>query len=48
MAKAYGECTSYYDSGVVRLVFVTADGNFTEEKPFTTAFVRPDRFRFTS
>jgi outer membrane lipoprotein-sorting protein len=46
MAKAYAGCKSYHDSGVVTTVFVRAAGNFTEEKPFTTAFVRPDRFRF--
>jgi hypothetical protein len=27
-------------------VFIKADGNETKEKPFKTAFVRPDRFRF--
>src|SRR5713226_836535 len=46
MAKAYSGCKSYYDSGVVKTVFVHADRNRTVEKPFTTAFVRPDRFRF--
>jgi len=46
MAKAYAGCKSYHDSGVVKTVFVQADGNRTVEKPFTTAFVRPDRFRF--
>jgi outer membrane lipoprotein-sorting protein len=46
MAKVYAGCKSYHDSGVVKTVFVQADGNRTVEKPFTTAFVRPDRFRF--
>src|SRR5262245_26962508 len=46
MAKAYASCKSYHDSGVVKTVFVQAGGNWTVEKPFTTAFVRPDRFRF--
>jgi outer membrane lipoprotein-sorting protein len=46
MAKAYSGCKSYRDSGVVKTVFVRANGNQTVEKPFTTAFVRPDRFRF--
>jgi len=46
MAKAYAGCKSYHDSGVVKTVFVRANGNQTVEKPFTTAFVRPDRFRF--
>src|SRR3954462_9452053 len=46
MAEAYGGCKSYHDSGVVKTVFVQATGNRTVERPFTTAFVRPDRFRF--
>src|SRR5882672_2574145 len=46
MAKTYAECKSYRDSGVVKTVFIQADGKRTVEKPFTTAFVRPDRFRF--
>jgi outer membrane lipoprotein-sorting protein len=46
MAKTYAQCKSYRDSGMVKTVFVLADGNRTMEKPFTTAFVRPDRFRF--
>jgi outer membrane lipoprotein-sorting protein len=46
MAKAYASCKSYRDSGVVKTVFFGATGNFTAEKPFATAFVRPDRFRF--
>jgi outer membrane lipoprotein-sorting protein len=46
MAKAYAGCKSYRDSGVVKTVFIEATGNRDVEKPFTTAFVRPDRFRF--
>jgi outer membrane lipoprotein-sorting protein len=46
MAKAYAGCKSYRDSGVVKTVFIKATGNRTVDKPFTTAFVRPDRFRF--
>src|SRR5713101_189671 len=46
MAKAYAGCKSYHDSGVVKTVLIEATGNRTVEKPFTTAFVRPDRFRF--
>ncbi len=46
MAKTYASCKSYRDSGVVRTVFIEALGKRTVEKPFTTAFVRPDRFRF--
>ena len=46
VAKTYADCKSYRDSGVVKTVFVQQDGNRTEEKSFTTAFVRPDRYRF--
>lgn len=46
MAKAYATCKSYHDSGVVKTIFIKTGGNLTVEKPFTTAFVRPDRFRF--
>lgn len=46
MAQTYANCRSYYDSGMVKMIFFMADGERTSEKPFTTAFVRPDRFRF--
>ena len=47
MATAYAGCKSYIDSGVVETVFDVPDGKQqTEVKPFTTAFVRPDQFRF--
>jgi outer membrane lipoprotein-sorting protein len=47
MAKVYAGCKTYRDSGVVITVFVEGVfGKRTVEKPFTTAFVRPDRFRF--
>jgi hypothetical protein len=47
VAAAYGDCQSYRDRGVVRVTFIQADGRrWTELKPFTTAFRRPDRFRF--
>ena len=46
MAKAYGDCKTYRDSGVVTTVFVKDTGKRTVEKPFTTAFVRPELFRF--
>jgi len=46
MAKTYAGCKSYRDSGFVRTVYSDALGSRTEERPFTTAFVRPDRFRF--
>lgn len=46
MTKAYADCKSYQDSGVVTTMFFMADRDRTTERPFTTAFVRPDRFRF--
>jgi hypothetical protein len=46
MKEEYAMSTSYSDSGVVRIVFIRSDGRRTVEKPFTTAFIRPDRFRF--
>ena len=48
MAKAYAECKSYRDSGVIKSVFLknTVSPEFTVEYSFDTAFVRPDRFRF--
>ena len=46
VAEVYAHCKSYRDSGVVTTVFIQRWGNRTVEKPFTTAFVRPDRFRF--
>lgn len=46
MAEEYAKCKSYQDLGVVKTVFIRADRKRTVEKPFTTAFVRPDRFRF--
>jgi outer membrane lipoprotein-sorting protein len=46
MAKGYAGCKTYRDSGVVRTAFFEDTRNRIVEKPFTTAFVRPDRFRF--
>jgi hypothetical protein len=45
-AAAYSSCKSYRDSGVVKVVFLENGGRRIQEKPFKTAFVRPDRFRF--
>ncbi len=46
MGRVYANCKSYSDSGVVSTVFTSAKGKRTVKKPFTTAFIRPDRFRF--
>lgn len=46
MQKVYANSRSYSDSGVVWTVFIYPDRKRTVEKPFTTAFIRPDQFRF--
>jgi len=47
MAETYKNCKTYRDSGTVTTVFYHKDGKqHTSSKPFTTVFVRPDRFRF--
>jgi outer membrane lipoprotein-sorting protein len=43
--KAYANCSSYRDSGVVVTTFVSEGRQWTAEIPFTTAFSRPDRLR---
>jgi hypothetical protein len=43
---AYAHCSSYRDAGVVRIEYLEGDWSRVEERPFRTAFVRPDRFRF--
>ena len=45
MESAYANSSSYSDSGVVKIAFF-GQVNMTVEKPFTTAFIRPDRFRY--
>jgi outer membrane lipoprotein-sorting protein len=42
----YKRSHSYRDTGAVKTVFIKTSGNETVEKRFTTAFIRPDRFRF--
>jgi hypothetical protein len=46
MAQTYATCRSYSDTGVVRIVYFEEGRQRTEERPFKTAFVRPDHFRF--
>ncbi len=46
MLATYAEARSYEDEGEVRTVFFESRGQRTDIKPFTTAFVRPDAFRF--
>ncbi|HUR59136.1 MAG TPA: sigma-70 family RNA polymerase sigma factor, partial [Opitutaceae bacterium] len=45
MAQTYAQCASYFDTGVVRSASKDAGGRMAE-LTFSTAFVRPDRFRF--
>jgi len=45
VAATYASCRSYSDSGVVTDRYAGLLGH-TTRKPFRTAFVRPDRFRF--
>jgi hypothetical protein len=46
-AEVYATCASYRDAGVVTTRFINTDGGgHTTTRPFETAFVRPDRFRF--
>jgi hypothetical protein len=42
----YAHCQSYMDTGRVETVFITERGRRTVIRPFTTAFVRPEAFRF--
>ena len=46
MKDAYAASDTYKDEGIVRSVFIDANGSRTVRKEFKTAFVRPDRFRF--
>lgn len=46
MADAYAHCSTYADTGVARIEFIHADRRRVDEKPFKTAFVRPNAFRF--
>ena len=46
MERVYAGCSSYRDTGDVNSVIVTDGGRAASERPFLTAFVRPDRFRF--
>jgi hypothetical protein len=50
MAEVYAGCASCRDSGSVLTRHSYFDGrrDSSEKRPFTTAFVRPDRFRFAS
>lgn len=44
--RVYAQCDSYRDSGVAATTYTSDDRQWTGEKPFTTVFIRPSRFRF--
>ena len=46
MNSVYANSHSYQDSGMVKDVFLKTNETRIAEKPFTTAFIRPDRFRY--
>ena len=46
VAKAYATCETYRDSGEVSITFIEVTGDRVDVRPFTTAFVRPHRFRY--
>jgi hypothetical protein len=46
VVAAYRTCATYRDTGVVRTVYFEETGQRTQNRPFKTAFVRPDSFRF--
>ena len=46
VAKTYAHCKTYLDAGVVETTYIRSLSRQLESKPFMTAFVRPDRFRF--
>ncbi len=46
MEKAYRGFASYKDTGTVETTILTEGGRAGSDRPFATAFVRPDRCRF--
>jgi hypothetical protein len=46
MIASYASCKTYQDSGEVTTAFSGSGPSFRDIKPFSTAFVRPARFRF--
>jgi outer membrane lipoprotein-sorting protein len=46
MGSAYTNCATYRDAGAVKTVFIEPGKRWTTEKPFSTVFIRPDRFRY--
>jgi outer membrane lipoprotein-sorting protein len=46
MAEAYKGCKSYEDEGEVAIKFDTPQRQWTDRRPFKTAFVRPNKLRY--
>ena len=46
VAKVYATCATYRDTGCVRHDYLIDGKASVSERAFSTAFVRPDRFRF--
>lgn len=46
MKKVYANARTYQDKGLVKVVIRFPEKTHTVKKPFTTAFIRPDRFRY--
>lgn len=46
LARRYRQCSSYEDAGSVATTYSGPGVRFVRLRRFTTAFVRPDRFRF--
>lgn len=47
MVQEYATCKTYRDKGIVSTLYSSSDGSTRTRKiMFSTAFVRPDRFRF--
>ena len=46
VVKTYANCETYRDSGEVSITFIMKTEKRIDIRPFTTAFIRPDRFRY--
>ena len=46
MFDTYANCETYFDEGYQNTTHIEDSGNWSERIDFSTAFVRPDRFRF--
>jgi outer membrane lipoprotein-sorting protein len=46
MLAVYANCSSYIDEGHVSILFIQNSGKRTVLRPFSTAFVRPSKFRY--